>query len=84
MDIAKCLETIGCEIKKPSIFQVDYKLFYDDNEYSFINGLVLSNWTVYNYNEGTVYEYNEKEMKKYIFENFIKEIRDTKIETILK
>ena len=96
MDIAKILEIIGCEIRK-SNFQVDYTLIHCGNEYKFLNGLVLSNWTVYQPNESEnrvtwadgwsppiVYEFNEKEMKNYIFENFKEEIRDTQIEKILK
>lgn len=93
MDAAKYLEIIGCEVKKPSRFQVDYKIMHHGKRYDFINGLVLSNWTVYhpndkdepgNLTDSTVYEFSEKEMKNYIYENFIDELRDTQIDKILK
>jgi len=86
MEAAKYLEVIGCEIHKPSRFQVNYKLYHHGKRYDFINGLVLSNWTVYQPNENQenkVLELNEKQMVDYIFENFIEEFRDSQLTKIL-
>ena len=82
MDAAKYLEVIGCDSHKPSRFQVNYTLYHNDKRYDIINGLVLSNWTVYHPHEDqepTVFELSEKEMVDYIFKNFIKEFRDNQI-----
>lgn len=82
MDAAKYLEIIGCDSNKPSRFQVNYILNHNDKRYDIINGLVLSNWTVYHPHEGqepTVLELSEKQMVEYIFKNFIKEFRDNQI-----
>ena len=53
MEAAKYLEVIGCDVHKPSIFQVNYKLIHHGKRYDFINGLVLSNWTVYDPSQDT-------------------------------
>ena len=87
MEAARYLEIIGCDIHKPSIFQVDYKLIHHDKRYDFINGLVLSNWTVYHPHEDqetTIHEFNEKQMIDYIYDNFIEEIRDSQLTKILE
>ena len=88
MDAAKYLEIIGCDSHKPSRFQLNYILYHNDKRYDIINGLVLSNWTVYHPHVGpildedqepTVLELSEKQMVEYIFKNFIKEFRDNQI-----
>ena len=87
MEVARYLEIIGCDIHKPSVFQVDYKLIHNGKRYDFINGLVLSNWTIYHPQEGqepTIHEFNEKQMVDYIYENFIGEFRDSQLNKILK
>jgi hypothetical protein len=89
MEAAKYLEVIGCDVHKPSRFQVNYQLIHHGKRYDFINGLVLSNWTVYhpqtdNLDEGKVFEFNEKQMVDYIFENFIEEFRDSQLTKILE
>ena len=92
MEAAKYLEVIGCDVHKPSVFQVNYKLYHHGKRYDFINGLVLSNWTVYHPsqdteifgNEPIVLELNEKQMVDYIYENFIEEFRDSQLTKILE
>jgi hypothetical protein len=87
MDAAKYLEVIGCDVHKPSRFQVNYQLIHHGKRYDFINGLVLSNWTVYHPHEGqepTVHEFNEKQMVDFIYENFIEEFRDSQLTKILE
>ena len=95
MNATKYLEIIGCDSHKPSRFQVNYTLYHNDKRYDIINGLVLSNWTVYqpkNDDGGIedtttplhsmqrdVLELSEKQMVEYIFKNFIKEFRDNQI-----
>jgi hypothetical protein len=87
MEAAKYLEVIGCDVHKPSRFQVNYQLIHHGKRYDFINGLVLSNWTVYQPHEGqepTILELNEKQMVDYIYENFIEEFRDSQLTKILE
>jgi hypothetical protein len=88
MEAAKYLEVIGCDVQKPSRFQVNYQLIHHGKRYDFINGLVLSNWTVYhphetNFTQSVVLELNEKQMVDYIYENFIDKFRDTQLTKIL-
>ena len=90
MEAAKYLEVLGCDVHRPSIFQVNYQLIHHGKIYNFINGLVLSNWTVYHPQneifgkEPIVLEINEKQMVDYIFENFIEEFRDSQLTKILE
>ena len=87
MEASKYLEILGCEITKPSNYQVNYKLYHNGIRYDFINGLVLSNWTVYHPHEGqepTIHEFNEKQMVDYIYENFMGDFREKQLNEILK